>query len=58
MWRDPVVEETRGLRDKYAAGLNHDPDAIYDDIRNRQKTPGRKVVSLPSRRPKSVKKTA
>lgn len=36
MWQDPVVQETRALREHYAQQFNHDPLAIYEDIVKRQ----------------------
>jgi hypothetical protein len=32
MWQDPIVKETRELREEYAEKFNHDPDAIFEDI--------------------------
>lgn len=52
MWRDPIVEETRKRRDEYAAKFNHDPDAIFEDIRKRQSQAGKTLVSFPARKPK------
>jgi len=49
MWQDPIVKETRELREEYAVKFNHDPDAIFEDIRKRQSQTGRKLVSLPVR---------
>ena len=51
MWKDPVVEETRKLREQYASQFNHDIDAIYEDIQRRQAQSGNKLVSLPARKP-------
>ena len=53
MWHDPVVEETRKLRKQYAEQFNHDLDAIFEDISNRQEKTERKRVAFPARRPKS-----
>lgn len=58
MWQDPIVKETRELREQYAMQFKHDPDAIFEDIRNRQKKSARKCVSFAARRPKSKQKTA
>ena len=33
MWNDPIVEETRRLRDEYSATLNHSVHAIAEDLR-------------------------
>ena len=51
MWQDPIVKETRKLREEYAARFKHDPDAIFDDICKRQRQPGKKLVSFPARKP-------
>ena len=51
MQRDPIVEETRRLRNQYAASLVHDPDAIFEDIRRRQSGGGKKLVTYPPRKP-------
>ena len=53
MWKDPIVEETRKLREQYANQHNHDVDAIFEDIQRRQANSGKKVVSfLPRKRTK------
>jgi len=58
MWQDPIVKETRKHREKYAAGLQHDPDAIFRDIQKRQAESQSTVVSLPPRRPAVKRKCA
>ena len=58
MWKDPIVEETRELRKQYAAQFKHDPDAIFEDICNRQEKSGRKRVAFPARKPKSKQDSA
>ena len=57
-WQDPIVKETRKLRRQYAAKFNFDMDAIFEDIRNRQKKSGKKHVAFPSRRVKGMLKVA
>ena len=52
MERDPIVTETRQLREEYAAGFGHNRDAICDDIMKRQKNCGRKLVHFAPRAPK------
>ncbi len=37
MWRDPIVEEVRQLREQYAARFNHDLKAICRDLRKRRR---------------------
>jgi hypothetical protein len=51
MWQDPIVQETRALREQYAQQFNHDPVAIYEDIIKRQSASGKQLVSFPPRRP-------
>lgn len=58
MWEDPVIKKTRELREKYAAKFNHDPDALFEDIRKRQAKSAKKLVTFPPRIPKSNIKTA
>jgi hypothetical protein len=53
MWQDPIVKEIRRLREKYAAQFNHDLDAIFKDICDRQEKSGRKRVSFPAHKPES-----
>jgi hypothetical protein len=58
MWKDPIVEETRKLREQYAIKFNHDLDAIYEDIQQRQAQSGKKPVSLPARKPSKAPNAA
>lgn len=51
MWKDPIVEETRKLREEYASQFNHDIDAIFEDIQKRQTQSAQKPMSLPPRKP-------
>lgn len=51
MWKDPIVEETRELRAKYAEKLGNDPDRIFNDIQKRQKESGKTLVTFPPRKP-------
>lgn len=52
MKRDPIVEETRKLREEYAEKFGHDRDAIFDDIQRRQSMKGKRLVNFPPRKPK------
>lgn len=58
MWQDPIVKETRELREEYAAQFDHDLDRIFDDIQKRQSQTDRKVINLSPRKPWSAPKTA
>lgn len=57
MYRDPIVEETRRLRQQYADAMDHNIDAIFDDIQRRQKQTKGRLVALPPKRPRPVSAT-
>jgi len=46
MWTDEIVEEVRKVREEYAAKFNHDLEAIYQDLKKREREGQREVVSL------------
>ena len=52
MWRDPIVEEIRAIRDSYARKFNYDLDAIYGDLKKLQAANNLECVSLPPKRVK------
>ena len=54
MMDDPIVAEVRKLRDEYARRFNYDLDAICQDLQQKQMQSGRRFVSFPPKRPKSV----
>jgi hypothetical protein len=58
MWQDPIVKETRELREQYAQRFNHDPDAIFEDILKRQSQSKKALVSRPPRKPLSSPQVA
>jgi hypothetical protein len=58
MWQDPIVKETRALREQYVSRFKHDADAIFEDILKRQEKSRRKRVSFPARKPKVKKNIA
>ena len=58
MWQDPIIKETRELRNQYAAQFNHDLDAIFEDIKKRQEKSKRKQVSFAPRKAIIIKKCA
>jgi len=58
MWQDPIVQETRELREEYASKFKHDADAIFEDILKRQQKSGRKQVVFPARKLKPKKDVA
>jgi hypothetical protein len=51
---DPIVEEVREARDKYAKKFDYDLDAICRDLHNKQEQSGRQVVSFPPNRPETA----
>jgi hypothetical protein len=51
MWKDPIVTETRQLREQYASQFAHNADAIFQDILRRQSMPGKILVAFQPRRP-------
>ena len=51
MWKDPIVTETRALREQYANQFDHDADAIFQDILRRQAASGKKLVTFQHREP-------
>ena len=51
MWQDPIVAETRALREEYSASLNHDADAMFNDLLSKQAKHLDRLVSFPPRKP-------
>ena len=47
MWNDEIVEETRQVRDRYAAKFDYDLDAIYCDLKKQEEQDPEKFISLP-----------
>ena len=43
---DPMVDEVRRIRDAHAARFNYDLDAVFQDIREREKKSGLKFVRV------------
>ncbi len=48
---DPIVEEVRRVRNAHAARFNYDLDAIFQDIKEREKKSGLKFVQGVARLP-------
>lgn len=55
MWKDPIVEEVRRIRQEHAKQFNYDLRAIVDDLRKQQEQTGRKYVRFEPRRPSETK---
>ena len=48
---DPIVDEVRRVRDAHAARFHYDLDAIFQDIKEREKKSGLKFVHGVARQP-------
>jgi hypothetical protein len=48
---DPIVDEVRRIRDAHAARFNYDLDAIFQDIKEREKQSGLQFVGGIARQP-------
>ena len=53
---DPIVDEVRRIRDAHAAKFNYDPEAIFRDIKEREKRSGRKYVNFAQEKEESKSK--
>jgi len=51
MWQDPIVAETRAIRDEYSRQFNYDIDAIFEDLMAKQAKHPERIVSFPPRKP-------
>ena len=54
MWKDPIVDEVRTARNRRAARLNYNVDAIFADARSREGKSGHKMVSQVVKRKKKA----
>ena len=53
-WKDPIVDEVRTARNRRAARLNYNVDAIFADARSREGKSGHKMVSQVVKRKKKA----
>ena len=51
MWEDPIVSETRAAREEIFARFNHDPAALCEHLRKKQREHSGRVVTREPRRP-------
>lgn len=51
MWQDPVVAETRALRDEYARQFNYNINDIFKDLMAKQAAHPERVVAFRPRKP-------
>ena len=57
MWKDPIVEEVRKIRERHAAKFKYDLDAICRDLKEQERKSGRRLFSLPAKKPARRAKT-
>ena len=51
MWQDPIVAETRALRDEYARQFNYNINDIFKDLMAKQAAHPERIVAFPPRKP-------
>lgn len=51
---DDIVLEVRKAREAYAQQFGYDLQAIHRDLKAQEQASGRRIVSLPPRRPKAA----
>jgi hypothetical protein len=49
---DSIVREVREIREAYGKQFGYDLEAIHRDLKKQEQASGRRIVSLPPRRPK------
>jgi hypothetical protein len=54
---DDILLEVRKIREDYAKEFGYDLQAIHRDLKAQEQTSGRRIVSLPPRRPKPIVST-
>ena len=57
MYKDEIIEAIHKNRAEYAESFNYDLDAIFQDLKNKQKVHTQKIVKLPIKQ-KSTKQKA
>lgn len=50
MWKDPIVEEIHKFREEHAKKFDYNLEAIFKDLKERERKSGRKFISLPIKR--------
>lgn len=51
MWTDPIVGETRKLREAYFAEFDYNLDTLVQQLQEQERKSGRELASLPPRKP-------
>jgi hypothetical protein len=47
MWEDEILEELHKIREEHAQAFNYDLQAICDDLRDKQSSSDRLIISQP-----------
>ena len=50
MWKDPIVEEVRAIREAYAKQFDYDLEAIFRDLKEKEAESDREFISIPPKR--------
>ena len=58
MWKDPIVEEVRKIREAHAVRHGYDLRAIFEELKREEAESSRAFVRLEPRRPTPPKKVA
>ena len=56
MWKDPIVEEVRAIRDAYAKRFDYNLEAIFRDLKEKEEKSDRDFISFPPKRIESKRK--
>ena len=51
MWKDEILEEIYKIREEHARAFNYDLRAICDDLRGKQLSSDRQIISQPLKQP-------
>ena len=51
MWKDEILEEIHKIREEHALAFNYDLQAICDDLRQKQASSDRQIISKPLKQP-------
>ena len=50
MYKDEIIKEIHKNRGEYAKSFNYDLNAIFQDLKSKQKAHSQKIVKLPIKR--------
>lgn len=55
MYKDEIIKEIHKYREEYAKSFNYDLNAIFRDLKNKQKAHPEKIIKLPIKRKSNMK---